>query len=651
MGTLSSRARRSAALSTTALAVLAMPSGALAQDALAGDEIALDTISVTANLTETPLDQVGSAVTVLTGEELRRQKITLVSEALRQVPGLSVNRTGPTGQLTQVRIRGSEGNQTLVFIDGIKANDPSAGSEFDFAHLLAEDIERIEVLRGPQSALYGSDAIGGVINIVTRKGRGGLHGTASAQGGSFDTLKGHASVSAGTETVNLLASATGFRTDGISVADERLGNSEKDGYRNGTVFAKAGFTPTENFELTGVARYTKFRTDTDAEAFYTEYGHTGPVDALQDTRGEQFYGRAQARLTLFDGRWEQVAGYSYTDNDRDYRDLDPTEVTSTYKGRMSRVDYRSSVFFDTPDLLDAAHTLTLALQHERDKAISKSAWSSFDRSVSSTGYIGEYQLSLIEDLVLTGSVRFDDNELFDNATTYRVTGAYRIEETGTKLRASYGTGVKNPTLFELYGYTNTYHGNPDLKPEKAEGWDAGFDQTLLGGLALLDVTYFNQRIGDLITGAGNTSVNLPGHSKIEGVEVGLTVEPVENVSVRASYTYTHGRDSSGAELVRRPANVASLNVNYRFLDDRANINLGIVYNGRQKDWVYSADYSEKQVVELDDYVLVNLAGSYEINPNMEVFGRLENILDEHYYEVWGYAEPGFGGYAGVRVTF
>jgi len=644
---------RRASVLAASVSPLVLSTAAFAQDADLGDAavIALPEISVTANLAPTALDKVGSAITVITGEELREQETRFVSDALRQVPGVSVNRTGPAGQLTQVRIRGAEGNQTKVYIDGIPVNDPAFGSEFDFSSLLADDIERIEVLRGPQSALYGSDAVGGVINIVTRTGEPGTQVGGRLEGGSFGTVNGSASVSGGNAYGNFIASAMGFKTDGISVASENLGNTEKDSYRNGTVFAKGSVAPNEYIDVSGVVRYTGTRTDLDSEAYLPAYGHTGPIDSLQDAVGEDLYSRLQARLSLFDHHWEQTAGISYTDQKTKYRDLDPTVVTSIYQGKKRRLDYQSTFFFETPDVADAEHTLTVAVQDEEDMVTSDSIYSSFDRSIHTTGLVGEYQLGLFDALTVTGSVRQDFNEIFEDSTTVRATAAYRIEQTGTKLRGSYGTGVKNPSTFELYGYTNTYRGNPDLKPEEATGWDVGVDQTLFAGMATADVTYFNQRITDLITGSGQTSVNMPGTSKVDGVEVGLSVTPIDPLTVRASYTYTDGRDSTGAELIRRPRNVASLDINYRFLDDRANVNLGIDYNGAQKDWVYNAFYTQRTVIDLDAYTLVNLAASYDVTETAQIYGRVNNLLNEDYYEVWGYGTEGISAYAGVKLTF
>lgn len=603
----------------------------------------LDDISVTANMVPTEKSKVGSAVTSFTENELEQRQTRLVSDVLREVPGVAVNRTGPVGQLTQVRIRGSEGNQTLVLIDGMRVNDPSAGSEFDFAHLLAEEVERVEVLRGPQSALYGSDALGGVINIVTRSGSREPEARLKAEGGSFNTALGHASFSDGGEKYDYIVSGTGFRTKGTSVADKRNGHHEADGYENLTGFAKMNLRPVDNFEFSFVGRFVDFKSQGD-----DELAGIGAVDGDGSTEGTQVYTRAQGRLSLLDDRWEQTLGLSYVRHQRDY--LDNGDVASHYEGKTRRIDYQSDFSFETSSLFDASHLATFAIQHEERAAISESAFSTFDRAISSTGFVGQYQATLFERLTLTGSLRHDRNELFEDTNTYRATAAFSIYETGTKLRASYGTGVKNPTLFELYGYTDTYRGNPDLAPEKAKGWDVGFDQTLWGDRAMLDATYFEQRIDNLIQGTGQSSINLSGETKVRGVELGVTAEVLKDLTARASYTYTHGEDAQGAELVRRPSHLASLNLDYRFLDDRAQINLGMIYNGDQKDWAFNSDWS-RRAVNLQDYVLVNLAASYRLNENAEVYGRVENLLDEDYQEVYSYGTPGRAGYAGIRLRF
>ncbi|WP_343712983.1 TonB-dependent receptor [Inquilinus sp.] len=603
--------------------------------------LVLSPIVVTANRVPTPAAEVGSAVTVITRQELEDRQVRQLSDVLREVPGVAVNRTGPAGQTTQIRIRGAESNQTLVLIDGVEVNDPSANSDFDFAHLMADDIGRIEVLRGPQSALYGSDAIGGVVNIVTRRGEGPAGGTASVEGGGYGTLRAHASVSGGNDDLDYLIGATGLRTDGASAA--RTG-SEADGTRTGTIYTKIGLHPSELVDIDVVGRYTRFNTDLDGFA-----GGVGAVDSKDDVDGSSFLGRIQGRLKLLDGRWEHIVGLSYTDDSRDYRDGSDI-ITSSYRGKTSRVDYQTNLTLDSEAVLPAAHRLTFAIDHEEQQADSDSGFADFSRRIGATGLVGQVQLGLADSLFLTGSVRHDLNDLFRDTTTWRLTAAWQIEATGTKLRASYGTGVKNPTLFELYGFTNSYRGNPDLKPERAEGWDAGFDQQIWGDRVVLDATYFEQRISDLIVGSGQGSANLPGTATARGVELGLSVMPVDDLTIRASYTYTDAEDATGAELVRRPRNLASLNVNYRFLDGTANVNLGVDYNGRQKDLAFDAAYNSSPVT-LDGYTLVNLAASYQVTDRVQVYGRIDNLLDEDYEEVWTYGSLRRAGYLGMKVSF
>lgn len=637
-----SRALLSSVVLSSALS-FALP--AAAQDAaVAADEevLELEPIVVTASRVPVAAREVGSAVTVIDRAELESRQIRVVSDALRSVPGVAVSRTGPAGGPTKLRLRGSEANQTLVLIDGIEVNDPASDSEFDFSRLLAADIERIEVLRGPQSALYGSDAIGGVVNIITRKGAGPLRVTATAEGGSRGTAAGSLSAGAGGENYDWFASLAGLTTDGFSSAAEWRGNPEADGYRNGTAFAKFGWTPLENLRLDLVGRLTDFNAESDGFV-----GGAGAVDADEASEGRQLFGRAQATLDLADGRWRQVFGVSRSRHDYDYLSGDDG---SSYVGDKTKVDWQNTLTAETAAILPATHRLTLALEHEEDAARIASSWSSFDRSIGQTALVGEYGLGLVDDLFLTASLRHDVNDLFGDVTTWRATAAYTVEATGTKLRASYGTGVKNPTLFELYGYTDTYRGNPDLRPEHAEGFDIGFDQPLFDDRLVVEATVFDQRITDLIQGAGSTSINLSGTSPIQGIELGLTLTPLDDLTIRAAYTFLDGEDAAGAELIRRPAHTASLDVGYRFLDGRGNLNLGIVYNGAAKDWAYDAVYN-RTVVELDPYWLVNLAGSWKLNDNAEIYARIDNLFDERYEEVFTYGGSGRTAIAGLKVSF
>ena len=604
-------------------------------------------IIVSASRIPLPAQEVGSAVTVITAEDIERKQVRIVSDLLREVPGVAVNRSGAVGGFTQVRIRGAEANQTLVIIDGMEVNDPSGGSEFDFGNLLAADIERIEILRGPQSALYGSDAIGGVINIVTRKGRGPVAGRLSLEGGSFGTGQASAGVRGGGDRYHFSLGATGYTTDGVSIAPESEGNSEEDGHRNQSYNAKLGVTPLENFEIELFGRFVKSTTDTDPQPAVA--GIVRTVDGDEETRTAQRTGRVLVKYGLFDGAWEHMLGAGFNEEIAD--SFTNNAVTFEADGEKARYDYLTNFFFETPSVAEAAHSLIFLAEREDESQVTRSTFGGSDLDITNYGYAGEYRAGLWDRLFLSGGVRRDDNDIFKDATTFRTTAAYLHNKTGTRLHGSYGTGVKNPTLSELFGFGPNFVPNSNLSPEKSKGWDIGVEQRFLGDVLSADVTYFNNQITDLIQGAGNTAVNLDGVSKIHGVEVAATASIAEGLTFSGQYTFTDGEDANGTELVRRAKHLASANLAYEFLDGRAKLDLGIDYNGKQKDTQFSNFFADRASVTLDDFVLVNLAASHDLIEGVVLFGRVENFLDEDYQEILGFSSSGIGAFVGLRKTF
>ena len=605
---------------------------------------------VSASRVPLPAREAGSAVTVITEEELEQRQVRIVSDVLRDVPGVAMGRTGPVGALTQVRIRGAEGNQTLVLIDGIEVNNPAAASEFSFANLLNTEIARIEVLRGPQSALYGSDAIGGVINIITKTPAPGFTVSGRAEAGSFATRDGMVTLGYGSERFYLSGTANRFVTDGISAADENDGNSEADAYDNTTVRVKAGAKPLEFLEVEVVGTVVESDLQSDAGAVVIN-----AIDSQDRSQSRERYGLAKATLTLFDGAWEHIARIGYADNATDFFDGTGAK-TFTSEGAKVKLDYQTNVFFSTPDLAGAEHTVTFAAERERDEQFTNSAFFGPNTvEVVNHGYVGEYRLGLWDRVFLSGSVRRDDNDaLFEDETTYRATAAYVHDDTGTRLHASAGQGVKNPTLFELFGATPTFTGNPNLTAEESFGWDAGVEQSLLGDQVVVDVTYFSNRIENLIQGSGNTAVNLPGASRIHGVEVAASAEPLAGLQLIGAYTFTAAEDGAGNTLIRRAKHIASFNANYAFrvLDRAAAANLTVRYNGEQNDTVFQSYFPlATRTVTLEGFTLVNLAVSYQVHDGVEVFARGENLLDDQYQEVFGFGTPGISGLVGVRVGF
>lgn len=599
-------------------------------------------IVVSASRIALPAEHVGSSVTVLTSEELERRGQAFVSDVLRTVPGLAVNRTGAAGALTAVRIRGTESDHVLVVIDGIEVNDQSAGSSYDFARLMTDDIERIEVVRGPQSALFGSDAIGGVINITTKRGRDGVTGSAHIEGGSFETGDAGAALRYGNEHFNISGTVSHYQTGGISNASEARGNTEADGYTNDTFSLNGGVDPTDWLSLDAAVRATKAFFETDGFA-----GGTGAFDQDSDTTTNQRYGRLGVTLDPFKGVWTHRIEAAYSSDKDDSR---TNRATSSFAdGSKRKYGYQTTVSFDTPSAAMAEHDITLLAESEKD-TMKASFLRQGKLTTTNNAVAAEYNLGLFESLYLSGSLRYDDNDRFDSVQTHRVSAAYLVDDWGTRFHASHGSGIKNPTLTELFGTTNNFVGNPNLKPEDAVGWDAGIEQHFWNDRARVDVTYFHSDVENLITGSGNTAINLAGVSRARGIEVSGDLALTDQLDVSGSYTWTHAETSDGTEQVRRPTNVASLAVNYRFLENRANLNLGVDFNGTFTDFEFDTAFN-RTIVDMSSYTLVNLKGTYTLFDGVDVYARGENLLNEQYEEVWTYGTPGISGYAGVKVEF
>jgi vitamin B12 transporter len=613
----------------------------------------LNEIVITASRTLQPLKTVGSAIDVLTGEDIAARPRFEVSDLLREIPGVAVNRSGQRGAQTQVRLRGAEGNHTLVLINGIEVGDPMSGDEFDFGNLLTDHVDRIEVLRGPQSALYGSQAIGGVINIVTREGSGPLEGSASVQGGSFGTYALNATAGAGGEGYRFGASASWFDTDGIS---QSASGVEKDGHRNFTFNASGHLAPSEVFDLALAARYTQAYGEEDIQDFMNFGGLTygAAIDSDNAHRTKSAYGRAAGRFSLMDGMWDHTLAAAITDVRK--RNFDMKAFSFGAEGRRVNLSYQTNLFVgEAGD--PVRHTLTGYVQYKDENFENQSAFPGPQNQRASTqdvGFVAEYRADIAGQVFLSGAVRHDDHERFRNATTYRATAAWQIPQTGLKARASYGTGFAKPGFFELFGYDPTsFIGNPNLKPESSRGWDVGIDYAA-GEAALVSLTYFSADFRDEILNDFSvfpfTVRNAAGESDREGLELSAKVTPTDALTLAASYGYTEAEDELGFQEVRRPKHVGSVSAAYRFFADRALLSASADYNGPMTDVVFVPSIPSG-VARLDDFTLVTVSGSFALTHSVEIFGRIENALDTSYQEVYTYGTHGIGAYAGVRMRF
>lgn len=631
---------------------------AIAFPAIAADS--MDNLIVSANRTPQPVANVGSSVSIIDREMIEERKPVFVSDLLQDLPGVAVSRAGGFGAQTQVRVRGGEANHMLVFIDGIQANDPTASDEFTFEQLTSWDVERIEVVRGPQSALWGSDAMAGVISITTRRSETGKQIGAFAETGSFGStfFGGHAGSNFDRGTVDFSASA--YDTDGENISERVPGSTnEKDGYENVTASLSGSLQATDQLRLSLFSRYSDASNDFDEFSFATGL----PSDAPLESDVELFLFRATGELALLDKRWNHLLQFTYSGSDRENKDSRPVPDPVDYEGDRYGFYYQTSY-----DFTGAMPTnrLTLAVDHERDD-YQQSGDLIFgsdpnqNQEIDNTGVIAEYLLQPLDALNLSASIRYDDNSDFDDETTWRLAGTWRFEATDTRLHASAGKGQKAPTFVERFGFfPNDFVGNPDLKPEESTGFDLGLTQGLFEGRAQIDITYFSDRVEDEINGSvfdagsGNfTAENQSGTSRRQGFEFELQAELPANIDARASYTYTNAKepDANGGNRreIRRPEHMAALNLNYKFLDDRARLNLNVSYTGEQDDDFFPPPTFARQTVELDQYTLVNLVASYEVTEAFSVYARAENLFDKDYENVLGYQTLGDGYYAGVRM--
>jgi vitamin B12 transporter len=617
----------------------------------------LETIVVTASRIPTPIAEVASSVTVIERQHIVDRQSIFVSDLLRDVPGVAVSRQGPAGTVTEVRIRGAEANQVMVLIDGIKANDPAFTDTFSFTDLTSFDVERVEVVRGPQSALWGSDAMAGVINVITRRPEEGPTTEAFLEGGSFETIVAGGRFATQTDRYQFDGSLSYLDSDGSNIA--RSGD-ENDGYENITATVRAGYTTDSSINLEFVGRYTGSTTEfdtIDSQCDPITFVCTGtglPADANLETDNSQTFVRFGGDLRSFDGHWKNVAWLAASNTDHDRR-ADGVK-TGSDEGQRYGVYYQSTWDFAPQERIDSAQTVTFAIDHERLEYTRDD----LNKKMDTTGFVFEGRTRFWEDLYLSAAVRHDSNSDFDDVNTWRVTSLYTFAETGTQLHADFGTGQKAPTFTERFSFFPAFFiGNPDLEPEKSRGWEFGLNQPFADGRWAIQATYFKERLENEIAGFVFdpvtflfTAENVDGTSHRTGVETALQASITNAFDAAATYTYLDADQSDGAggftAEVRRPRHMASANFNYRFMESRGNINLNLSYTGDHYDTFFPPGAAGQQV-KLDSYTLVNLAASYQATDRVRVYGRIENLFDEAYEDVIGFNTPGIGAFVGVQV--
>lgn len=630
-------AKSSVFKSALLLSVATVPVAAHAEDA--------DTIIVSANRTQQTISEVAQSVTVITLDDIATRQSVAVTDLLRSVPGITVTSNGGLGTSTSVNIRGAESDQTVALIDGVKLNDPSTpGGGFNFGNLLTGNIERIEVVRGSQSVLWGSQAIGGVVNIVTRAPTEDLTVNASGEYGWRDTTRVVGNVSGKFGPVSASVGAGYLRTDGFSTFNETRGGKERDGYRNFGANAKFNIALSDAISIDLRSWYSDGKVGID--------GFPAPTFSFGDTpefaRTKELVGYAGLNAALFDGRFRNRIAYTLTDTRRRNTDLTGGTELETFnaKGRNERFEYQGNV-----DLIDAVGA-TFGAETEKASFRTSSYGSPFALAEARINSVyGQLSARPVKGLTVSAGARHDDHDTFGGKTTFSAGGVFTPNEGSTTLRASYGEGFKTPSLFQLF----SEYGNTALVPESSQGWDAGITQQLLDGRIEVGATWFHRDTRNLIGFVGCTVLtgictNRPfgtydnvAKARAQGLEFALTLKPVDALRVQANYGYVEATNvATGRDLARRPRHSINTSVDYDWT-------FGLK-TGATITHVGSSFDNASNTRQLEGYVLVDLRAAFPVTGNIELFGRVENLFNEQYETSFRYGTPRRAAYAGFRLA-
>lgn len=601
--------------------------------AFAADE---DTIVVTANGIAQSRNEVGQAISVIDLKTLETQQTSVITDILRTVPSVNIARNGGVGAQSSVFIRGGDSSQTLVLIDGVRINDPSSpNAAFDFGALLTGNIGRVEVLRGPNSVIWGSQAIGGVINIQTLEPTENLAVSARAEYGYQDTANVQANVSGRTGIVSGSIGGGLYRTSGISAL---VGGNERDGYRNATANGKLKIALTDDITLDFRGYYNRGEVQFDS---------TFPLspNGLPESENEQFLGYVGLNAKLLDGRLTNRLSYSRTDISRNGSDpVRPINFNvNDIKATLDRFEYHGAF-----DVIDEAK-LVFGLEHERSFASTffpaNGPGTVPDRAKTNvTSGFSQLILKPLTGLTLTGGLRYDDFSDYGGQTTFGANFAYTPNDGKTLIRGTYAEGFRAPTLTEAL----LPFGNVALNPETAKSFDVGVEQALLDGKILASATYFRRNSKNLITFSFITfqSENI-AKARGEGAEFGLALRPTAELNVAANFSFVEATSRSegtfGNQLARRPEENVNVSADWQ---TPIGISIGttITLTGDAFDNLANTR-------RLDGYTLIALRAAYRLNDQIELFGRVENLGDENFQTAAGFNSLGRNGYIGARVKF
>lgn len=580
------------------------------------DEVVVQALRLPSTLAET-----GSSVWVVDEELIRTRGYLQMTDALTSVPGLTINQNGAFGGQAAARIRGASSDQTLVLLDGILINDvTSPGGGFNFGAIDVSDVQRVEVLKGPQSTLWGSDAIGGVINIVSKTPTEQLTGNVGVTTGSFGTQQYRATASGGNGTADFRISYNDLSTDGISKADKEDGNSEKDPFDSQTLSLKGGVNLPMNARLQVNHRTTEASTAFDS---------FGPATGVQDGDEVSETELSNTLLTLtipaFDGRLKNTLKYGETSIERD----NFSNGSSSFSAEGDRTVLQYQGNFTISD----AHQISVGYEDEEtDNGTTK---------FSNTGIYALYQVNPLDTLTVSMGIRQDDNNQYGSEIVSRVSAVWSANE-NIDLRASWGEGFKVPTLFQTTFFCCGATGpNADLEAEKSDAFDIGVDWRFLDNNGTVSLTVFSQDTENQI----DFSFAVGGYKNIaqvdtQGVELAVQYQFTESLYSAASFAYIDSEDGNGNELTRLPKLTGDLTLNWQPMP-QLNTTLVVVYNDDEQD--------SRGVVS--SWTRIDLSAVYQFNDHVDVIARIENLGDKDYQQIFGYGTPQRSGYVGVTYSF
>jgi vitamin B12 transporter len=620
----------------------AIVTAAFAAGVAIAEPSSLDTVVVTATRIPTPESQVASSITVISADDIAAEQTQTLPDILRVVPGLNVVQTGGVGGQTSIFMRGTNSNHVKVLVDGIDVGDPSSpNGAFDYGQFLTQDIQKVEVLRGPQSGLYGSDAIGGVINVITKSGSGPTQFTAGIEGGSFDTFNQNAGISGSADQFHYVAGIQHLHSGETPVTplDALLPGERRidDYYDNLTVSTKLGYDITDTLDVGLVARYTDTHLRLTGDNTFN-FPDAFPDSEQSTNNTTQYYTRLTAHNVAFDGLLDHTLGIAYSNIKS--TDFSPDNGPSENAGSRTKVDWQGNI------RLAGDEHLIVGAEHQRD-AISQP----ISASISINSGYAELQSAFGENLFDTVSVRYDDNDRFGSKVTYRFAPAFLINDSGTKLKASVGTGFKAPTLNQLFqSFPPFFFANPNLRPETSLGYDIGFEQAVFADSVHFGATYFRNNIKNLIdSNADFSSLINVGRAHTDGVEGFISFQPVSAYTARLDYTYTQAFDeTANTDLLRRPKHKATLRNSWQ-ATSKLSFDAMILYVGSWLDG--NRDFTNLEPLNAPSFTTVNLAANFNLNDTIAIYGRINNLFDRKYEDPIGFLQPSIGAFAGVKLKF